>query len=1299
MKLDKIFMNIICTNCSNQLPKNAKFCNKCGTAISVGTFKCDCGKNLPQGAKFCSGCGKSTTQSLDSLQKDNSTTCECGHITKTKVKFCPICGKNHTEVAILKDAKENENKNLCKCGAELSENMKFCASCGIAATNLPDNLPPDMDSQTPEPGNPTPPPPQTQDQQNKIQDSSAQLVRPLAEREQQNQNTENTKPTNNLGKRPGLKQKKSATKKVLTAFGILALLIISTSLAWFFIGKTGDRIETITVNRYYPESGPQGSFVLFGFEENPAEIQGDLEIYYNNKQLNIHSVTGQGVVVQLPQDAIDGEFEIRKKGKIHSKHPFKIEKTEFIPLASSVIKPSGQVQTIELGDEVSVRIPPGFVNRETNISVSRLKNTPALPVSPFYKPSGYEIVIDGMQQLPDFIEIRLPFNPELLNENYSTDDQVFAFRRDAGFMRYTGLPYRIDESNSSIYIYTDHLTLIEWVILGVGSVVLYQASYMTEPLMYNIYTTPQKNFRILYNKDEMSESNHFNNSSWERLFQPSKTFSGSYDSKHLIFVQDIGEYFESALSNYRKAGFKEPVVKPGWIRNETINPINIKLDSYLAQKYSDPAYFAGTGYIHIPSVNSLISFRNDANSFSLVGHELFHRMQAEYYYFTQYVQKISPHYWWIEASAEYAGCRIAWGDVKYENMFAQIPHNFLSYPINTVGLPDAGFRNDYEYHAAVFIYYLVEVRGLNFARLFENVAKGNPLISLDNYLKTQSGNRQNLADFYRDFARWAFFAEGTYNKGFFRKYPIANFEDDSQKDLAEQKDILSLPAKNEFIISVDGAQGVTVEIIKMKGNQKLSQNNVPSPIAVLKAGEEKALSAINNDEMLCIMAVNTEGKRTNVAVTISEPIEGNQKRTLHIHRFYFSDNYSAKLWVLKPETVKMKITPDSISDGITGEKYRFKINAENIPTDISRVYLEYDFDDLQNHSKGKTNTFEVKPDGTIEKELEYTFVKDTRKSKVRVKLFDAIFGTELAEAFADIEFYNVRIKGDRNIAYIIADNSSRDYKQKFIAEASPRDNYYFEWDFGDGNKSKQVYSTNQKSEIEHEYKNLSPGQKFEPTVRLFDKDKKLVAEDRIVIRVEEQQKETRPPTQTTPPAASTKQLTFSVCVYVSYTEGFKDDRQTFIQSEYKTYDFGPWKVPVGTGGSFSGQVNHERFTAKVNGSRTDNNVSSISLSFHRKWTTGTDLLKEEWFELEARNIPFSREQGTYFRWGWQCDPAQPDPAFRNNIIKLEHRVKFYPSGKEIRINNIDYNRSEAQACRSLNVFTPKSYIQINFSDF
>ncbi|MDD3686070.1 MAG: hypothetical protein PHE56_04815, partial [Bacteroidales bacterium] len=789
-------------------------------------------------------------------------------------------------------------------------------------------------------------------------------------------------------------------------------------------------------------------------------------------------------------------------------------------------------------------------------------------------------------------------------------------------------------------------------------------------------------------------------------YKPNISIS-SYDKNHPKYIQDIGEMFEIALENYRKAGLKEAVIKPGWIWGQTINHVNIKLDSYTAQISSEPSYLSHTGYIHLGAELYLTDFRGDETSCCFVGHELFHRIQAEYYNFTRF--KRAQDFWWIEACAEYAADRVAWKNnintwtgKQYWKMFKQIPNDLLSHPLNTTGKPNAKYKNEYEYHASVFIYYLVEVCGYDFATLINSVSQGAPLVKLDEFLRSKTGGSNGMAYHYSAFARWAFFTEGSYASGFFKNFPLADFSGTNANELAEKKETITMPTNKEVSVSLTGSKDVSVEVYKIMNGAKLSGNQAPKSIAVVQDGQTAKITGIKPGEILFFMAVNTGGTDASVNLKLFEKAANKPADDLCEYTFSFKDSYSAKLFAVKPKDLELKISPDTISDGKLNEKYTFELKAENIPANVSSVYFKYDFDNIADKkAKGKTAPVSVDKDKNVESEIEYTWKSATKKSVVKVRMMNAANNKELATAQAIVQFYTVKILGDRNISYVLTDASAKEYKQKFVAEASPAGDFKFEWDFGDGTKSGKIAGKNQKSEIEHIYKNLKPGQEFKPKVKLYDQNDNLLAEDEIYISVDDDSKPDNKPDDT-PVASSTYSLDFRIYAFANYTEGYSDAQQSWPKSEYTSYE-SIWDLQIGKGSSFSGNYTFGSTTQSWSGEYNNQMMKSFKYTFYRKWNSGSTMIREEWMTIELRNIPVepdnTSEYGIRFGLdGWDCDKQKPNPNFENSIVKLEHKFKFYPSGKEISLVSLDYYKSEVYACNNWqNLWIPRAHLFVGIS--
>lgn len=194
------------------------------------------------------------------------------------------------------------------------------------------------------------------------------------------------------------------------------------------------------------------------------------------------------------------------------------------------------------------------------------------------------------------------------------------------------------------------------------------------------------------------------------------------------------------------------------------------------------------------------------------------------------------------------------------------------------------------------------------------------------------------------------------------------------------------------------------------------------------------------------------------------------------------------------------------------------------------------------------------------------------------------------------------------------------------------------------------------------------------------------------------------------PAASYYNINFRIVVHATYTSGYNDNDQSFPRSDYFIYEspdfgsmFGGFKIS--TGGTFSGKINSQYMEASIEGQRSDDRIIRMTVHMNEKWRRGQNdpPYREIWTDVELRNIPLASDgKGDYgiryHRDGWDCDKLQPDPEFRESIVKLEQRVKFYPSNKEISIASINYSTSEVQACNDWkNLAIPKSYITVDVS--
>ena len=98
-----------CSNCGNELPKNALFCDNCGHEIP---YNGETSEKL-----FCG---------------------ECGAEIKSGMEFCGECG------AAIHKRSVDENYIFCgNCGAKNSDYMQRCGKCGSALHTIDNTVSPD----------------------------------------------------------------------------------------------------------------------------------------------------------------------------------------------------------------------------------------------------------------------------------------------------------------------------------------------------------------------------------------------------------------------------------------------------------------------------------------------------------------------------------------------------------------------------------------------------------------------------------------------------------------------------------------------------------------------------------------------------------------------------------------------------------------------------------------------------------------------------------------------------------------------------------------------------------------------------------------------------------------------------------------------------------------------------------------------------------------------------------------------------------------------------------------------------
>lgn len=646
-------------------------------------------------------------------------------------------------------------------------------------------------------------------------------------------------------------------------------------------GVTGD--GSLVISNYYPKSGPVRSWVLLKTNELMLDLDEPITVYYAGEPLDddLIQIANGMVGLILPETAASGNIQLRSGSYASNMVPFTVLPTTLTPLLSQTVSPSSVNQTFRVNDEIAVTIPPGILDSPRTLTIQRVENSPPNLVAPFAPVKAYDVSIEGLEQLNDYIEIQIPYNPEELNPDMPAADQFSPMRWNEMEKYWLALPYQVDAEHQTVKLYTDHLSIVGTITitgLVIGNLVTW--SGVGEELLNDTFFTPSANFKLMYSKTAIQSDATLEDSAWSAI-----TYSGpiypitAYQTGTPKFIQDMGHLLETALNNYVSVlHFKDPITKPGLLWGTTRNPITVKMDSWWSSISGNPNYEKIFEYVHYPTIH-LKDYTAKGFSYGALGHELFHRLQAEYYGMTGFLNPYNT--WWIEASAEYAGYRAAWPGRKFEGLHDKTGYDFLSHPISKTGLMPVqngwGSEANYEYAASAFVQFLVEKKGLDFKDLIEHVAKGWPLEQLNGYKGV------TLSQYYKEFAAWGIFGDDS----FLKRHPIS-----------------AIAAKNESLSVSDGRVKVSftggnfsgINIYKLDKNYARSAV-IPSPERNLMTGESHEMD-VENDDMLYLMAVNPGGEDETITVSV-ELMANGEAQPGAVYIMNLKGGYSAKLWAIQ----------------------------------------------------------------------------------------------------------------------------------------------------------------------------------------------------------------------------------------------------------------------------------------------------------------------------------------------------------------------------------------------------------------
>ena len=177
-----------------------------------------------------------------------------------------------------------------------------------------------------------------------------------------------------------------------------------------------------------------------------------------------------------------------------------------------------------------------------------------------------------------------------------------------------------------------------------------------------------------------------------------------------------------------------------------------------------------------------------------------------------------------------------------------------------------------------------------------------------------------------------------------------------------------------------------------------------------------------------------------------------------------------------------------------------------------------------------------------------------------------------------------------------------------------------------------------------------------------------------------------------------------IYVYSTYSDGYKDDNQTFYEKGFHNYETS-WEFRVPKTKKFSGSNEKGTIEGEINGKE----IVWIKVKYDDTWSSGSKKTRRTTWEATLKNIPLDRLQandkdrksgeltGRYILEGWDLSKEKPDPRFQKSLETLEHEVIFYPSGKKVKLEDINYYETAVKKRTSILNAAPRPVIEVMVS--
>lgn len=765
--------------------------------------------------------------------------------------------------------------------------------------------------------------------------------------------------------------------------------------------------------------------------------------------------------------------------KIRQAHP-KLSNTQIFELL-----PISKPQELSFSDKIKVHIPRNFSNRKQSLGI-RNATVDQLIMMEGSKPMMLvDLTLDDGIQPEKPVEISYTYKVEDLNPNFTAKEQLEAFRWDSEGGGWVSLPIYIDEKNQTVSAIVDHFSLSG--IFLKAYILKKIADKLDETVVHDVYLTPDENFKILYSKKAILADLDLNTSTWKKA--PTGRTSKN-PSNAPPYIQAIGYLLEEALTAYTTVHqFKKPTGKQKGYLGTYQKSITVKIDSwftYSPMANGNASYEKLYERLHIPTTQSFIY----SNAKITLAHELFHRIQAQYY---GVLGMTSPsNQWWLEATAEFAAYELAW-KTPIKGIESGCGNNYLTFPIDSRGDKSSiGYgwtSREFEYVTSIFIKYITK-NGLDLKKAIIHDAAdySTPINSLESFM--MENYKVNLSDIYQAFTYWMTFSPN----GVLKKYPIATFEENSPKDIAAKKNKMALGEGKEVSYFFNMIQKYTskvwaIQLIKSKTlkadekyklfvNLKSKSPGVNVNIFVIQKGK-RSISSYRPLKML-----SAEGQGVEIDVKVGQTL-------CIMTNIGAIDGGAAE--VVVSDGVLLSIDPPEIKKAIDDAPYDFNVQAYNIPKDVEKINFEWDYND---GSKKGSKTFIPVTNGKASIKLTHAF-KAGEKDEIyplKVKLKSFYKDKTLATTEAKI---TVPLEGPK--VFITERHLTGPPGATFDMEAlaSPNDIYKFIWEISGVGKSYTFEG--KKSSIAPIIDKIG---EYRATVKLYDLDGTYLSKDAVSISVE-----------------------------------------------------------------------------------------------------------------------------------------------------------------------------------------------------